>query len=341
MPKALWIVAVLVFMLAGALGAAFYEGWVRVPWASRYVELEAQLRDHGPVAVVGATPLGLRVEGGPLVPVARAPGVSAALAGRAPEGLVAALRAEHFDALMVRPGAPAVPGSVGATLTARGAVAGLSAGYVDPVATVYAPAERVEVSADDAARMVSVARLIMSGAVAPPERLFPESLRRSRPVELALVLREGHEPVIWRSARAGSLARALIDVSLAVLDRWATRQQDNLGRLRDALNTRSLTLAVFYEKGVLGARDEAFLRSVAASRVWSLGYERTTGWEYALPLAPWQSARDPVRTLAELTRDRGVPAPGYLRPELTLYRFRALQLIEESPGGPVQRYDPE
>ena len=45
--------------------------------------------------------------------------------------------------------------------------------------------------------------------------------------------------------------------------------------------------------------------------------------------------------LRALTRDRGVPPPGHLRPEITLYRFRALQMIERSPNGEVVIYDPQ
>ena len=39
--------------------------------------------------------------------------------------------------------------------------------------------------------------------------------------------------------------------------------------------------------------------------------------------------------MVTLSRERGVPAPGYLRPEVTLYRFRAVQLIEREPFGAV------
>ena len=39
---------------------------------------------------------------------------------------------------------------------------------------------------------------------------------------------------------------------------------------------------------------------------------------------------------ARCSSHRAVPAPGYLRPEVTIYRFRALQLVEQTPFGDVQ-----
>jgi len=270
------------------------------------------------------------------------PTFRAALAGTDTAALTTALRGGRFDALLVR--GDGTVGSTGSALSASlaryDALPGLSATYLDPIAAVYEPAERPEVSPEDAARMVAVARLILSGAVAPPERLFPESLRRARSVELALIVRDAQEAILWRSARGGSMGRALLDVSFAILDRWSTRQQERYGRLRDALRTRTLTLAFFYDKGVLGARDAEFLRRAANPARWSVGFERVSGWEYALPPAPGAPGVDPVVALTQLSHDRAVPLPGYLRPELTLYRFRAIQLIEQTPNGPVLAHDP-
>lgn len=337
----LWILGVLTFLVAVAVGVAWHEGWVRSPWSVRYAELSAQLRDRGAVAVVGGVPFGMpRVEA-PLTAADHDPRLRAALDGRDARAVAAALTAAHDDGLLVRTdAAPSSGGRVRDALASLRGASGLSATYLDETAAIYEAEAPVEVSDDDARRYVAVARLILSGVAAPPERLFPEYARRARPVELALIVRDGHEPVLWRSTRSGSLARALLDVSFAVLDRWSSRQQERYGRLRDALNTLTLTLAVFHDKGVLGARSDAFLRRAADPASWAVGYERLAAWEYTLPPTPWSRAQDPVAALRSLTRERGVPAPGHLRPELTLYRFRALQLIESSPNGPVTMHDP-
>ncbi|MBI5516353.1 MAG: hypothetical protein HY909_21390 [Deltaproteobacteria bacterium] len=335
-----WIGLVLLGLLGGLWGASWRLGLVRAPWHARYAELAAQLRDRGPVAVLGRAPLGLLAGDTPLVPVGRYPAVSRALAGGDSAAVARALRAGRVDGLLVTAGAPAGPsGAVSSALVALRPTGGLSAVYLDAEAALYEPAERVTVSPEDARRLVSVVRLVLGGATAPPERLFPEAIRRSRSAEVALVVRDGHEAILWRSNRAGSVARALLDVTFAVLDAWTSRQQARHGSLRDALRSRTLTLAIFYDKGVLGARDAAFLRRAADPRVWGVGFERLTSWEYVLPPAPWAPAPEPSEALGRLARDRGVPSPGIQRPQLTLYRYRALQMVEESAGGPVTLWD--
>lgn len=342
MRRSLWIVFVVLALVAGAVFAAWREGWVRAPWSARYDDLVAQLRDRGTIAVSGGLPVGMVLRDVGVTDVRRAPALARALDGDDPSAVTRALRAQHLDGLVIRAGAAREGGreSVHARLAALRPVRGLSTSYLDENASVVDPAEVWDLSVDDAQRLVTVARLILSGATAPPERLFPEPLRRTRPAEVALILRDGATPILWRSTRAGSVARGLVDVSFAVLDRWTTRQQEQYGRLRDALLTKTLTVAIFYDRGVLGARDATFLRRAVDTRVWSVGYERVTSWEYALPPTPGSAPADPVTLLRNLTRERGVPPPGHLRPEITLYRFRALQMIERTPNGDVSIYDP-
>lgn len=341
MRKLQWFVVFVVALVAGAALVALREGWIQAPWGARYAELSAQLRDRGTVAVAGEIPLAMPKGEVTLAPVSRFPALVAGLGQRDAASAVDAARRARLDGLLVR--TDAAQGATGSTLRALSelrAVRGFSAVYLDETAALYETADTVTITPEDAQRLVSVARLILSGAAAPPERLFPEEIRRTRPVEVALVVRDGNDPILWRSTRAGSIARAFLDVCFAVLDRWTSRQQERYGRLRDALTTKVLTVAVFYDKGVLGARTPAFLRRAADPRVWSVGYERLASWEYSLPPSPERPAPDPSEALRTLARDRGVPAPGYLRSELTLYRFRALQVIERAPYGPVEVFDP-
>jgi hypothetical protein len=336
-----WIAVVVLGLLGGVWVAAWRGGLVRAPWHARYAGLAAQLRDRGPVAVLGRAPLGLAPGDTPLVPVGRYPSLARALAGTDESAVGAALRSHRVDGLLVSAGAPPGPGgSVGARLVALRPVNGLGAVYLDAEAALYEPAQRVEVSPEDARRLVTVVRLVLGGATAPPERIFPDTIRHSRSAEVALVLRDGHEPILWRSNRGGSIARALLDVTFAVLDAWSNRLQERFGTLREALRSRVLTLAIFYDKGVLGQRTPEFFRRAANPRVWGVGFERLTTWEYVLPPAPWGPAPDPWAALVSLARERRVPAPGIERPQLTLYRYRALQLVEQSVGGVVTVFDP-
>lgn len=342
MRKLRFFAILVVVLLASLVLVAMRAGWITAPWSSRYAELTSQLRDRGTVAVVGSAPWALPSGDATLTSASHFPALAGALQRSDPAAVAAESRRQHLDGLLVRTDAPSGPAnSVSHSLSTMRPTAGLTAIYLDDVAALYETSEPLTLEVTDARRLISVARLILSGAVAPPERIFPDALRRTRPVEVALMLRDGHDPILWRSTRGGSIARAFLDVCFAVLDRWTSQQQERYGRLRDGLRTLSLTLAVFYDKGVLGTRSPEFLRRAADPRVWAVGYERLASWEYALPPSPWGRAADPNDALRQLTRERGVPAPGYLRPELTLYRFRALQMYELTPGGQVQVFDPQ
>jgi hypothetical protein len=316
-------------------------GASRLPFLAQPTELDAQLRDRSTVLVAGEVPWSVRRGETALASLAQHPEVARALDGRDEAAALAGYRRAHLDGLLVQTGAPLGPaGSALRDLAALRPAERFGAVYLDQDAALYEPREPLAVDPADARRLITVARLILSGAVAPSERAFPEYLRRTRPVEIALFVRDGREAILWRSTRGGSVARAFLDVCFAVLDRWTSRQTEQYGRLRDALRRLPLTVAVFYDKGVLGSRAPDFLRRAADPRVWAVGYERLAAWEYALPPSPWKPAADPTDALRALTRDRGVPPPGHLRPELTLYRFRALQLVEQSPAGDVTLFDP-
>lgn len=336
MRKALWIVAVVSVLLVVAAGAAWRGGLVRAPWANRYAALVEQLRDRGTVATLGGAPLGLPSIDATLVDARRVPGLGPALDAADGNAVGAAMARAHLDGLLVRTDGAvhARPDSVAARLAALRPVGGLTAVFLDETTALYERDEPVTLSAEDARRLVSVARLVLLGAAAPPERLFPEPLRRAHPVEVGIVVRGGNGPIIWRSTRGGSMARALLDGTFSLINRWSTNLTEAHGPLRNALLTRRLTVSIFHDKGVLGSHAPAFLRR-AAGPGWSVGYERLASWEYVLPPAPGEPTPDAASALEKLARERGVPAPGWLRPGVTLYRFRAVQLIEREPFGPV------
>ncbi len=333
--------ALVVALLAVGVGAAMHAGWLTAPWSARYAELSAQLRDRSTVAVVGRVPWGLVEGDATLTASSRSASLSDALSHGDEARVAAQYRAQHLDGLLVRTDSTqGAPRTVARTLSEMRASDTLTAVYLDDTAALYETRDAIEIAPDDARRVISVARMVLSGAVAPPERLFPEAMRRTRPVEVAIILRDGHTPILWRSTRGGSIARAFLDACFAVLDRWTSRQHERYGRLRDGLRALSLTVAVFYDRGVLGARSQEFLRRAADPRVWGVGYERLASWEFALPPSPWAPADDPTVALRNLTRERGVPPPGHLRSELTLYRYRALQLVENAPAGEVTVFNP-
>jgi hypothetical protein len=304
-------------------------------------ELAAQLRDRGTVAVVGGVPLGVARDEATFVSYESILPLNNVLESRDLAAAGPAFSSAHLDGLLVRTDdARGVPGTVRRRLEDMRAVPALSATYLDDVAALYESSERLAIDPAEATRLISVVRLILQGAVPPPERLFSDVVRRSRPTEVAVIIRDGHEPVLWRAVRGGSIARALIDATYAVLDRWSTRQQQHYGPLRDAMRSHEITIALFYDRGTLGERTDEFLRHAIDPHVYSLGFELLGRWEYALPPTPWSTLGDPVQALTSLVREHDVPPPGFRRPELTLYRFRAYQIIEDEPQGRVEIFDP-
>jgi hypothetical protein len=327
--------------LVGVLVFVWWRGLITLPFGRSHHDLELQLRDRGPVAVAGGVPFGLHRGETQLVDYQRYPALRAALEGRDPAPLADALRDSHVDGLMVRTDrALGAPGTVLRALSQLRAVQGVSASYLDDTAAIYEPRESVELEPDDARRLIAVTRVILQGASPPADRLFPPSIRRPYPAEVAVIVRDGREPVLWRAVRGGSISRALVEATYAVLDRWNTRQQQRYGPLREAVLAHPITLAVFLDRGTLGTRSTEFLARAVDPRVFSIGYEQLGRWEYVLPPTPWAPIAAPASAISDLANEHDVAPPGYLRPELTLYRFRAFEVIELEPQGAVQVFDP-
>jgi hypothetical protein len=324
------------------LATAWWRGLVTLPIGPNRRELAAQLRDRGTVAVAGPIPLGLRRDEATLRDYTHFPPLASALNGTDANAVARAVAREHLDGLMVRTDRTlGAPGSMLRRMSEMMPVNGMGATFMDDAAALYESAEPIAIESADAVRLVAVVRLVLQGAVPPPERLFPEAVRRSRPTEVAVILRDGHEPIIWRAVRGGSIGRALVDASYAVLDRWNTRQQQRFGPIREAIVTHPITIAIFHDRGTLGSRSDDFIRRAANPRVFAIGYEHLGRWEYVLSPMPWGPAQDPVQAITALVREHDVPPPGYKRPELTLYRFRAYQLVERDPQGDVEIFDPQ
>lgn len=342
MRRLLALFAAIALAAVALLLIAWWRGLVSLPFGPNHRELALQLRDRGTVVVAGGIPLGLRRDETPLVDYHRFPRVAEALEGRAVGAIGPAVAAQRLDGLLVRTDrAPGAPGTVLHRLSDLLPVSGLTATYLDDTAALYESTDPIAIDSASALRLIAVARLILQGAVPPPERLFPDAIRRANPAEIAVIIRDGHEPILWRAVRGGSIARALVDATYAVLDRWNTRQQQRYGPLREAILTHPITLAIFHDRGTLGSRSEEFLRRAVNPRIFAVGYEHLGRWEYVLPPTPWAPNGDPVAAIAALAREHDVPPPGYQRPELTLYRFRAYEIIERDPQGDVEIFDPQ
>lgn len=334
-------VAITSIATGGVVAKLAHVGLVTIPGTTVHPGLEAQLRDRGTVAVAGSVPFGLRHQDVSIVDYRQFAPLVSALDGRDANALAAALRAARVDGLLVR--TDRVQGAAGTVLRSLSeyhAVPDVSATWLDRDAALYEARERPTVSSDEAPKLIECVRLMVEGAAAPPERLFPELLRGARPAEVMVVVRDGAAPILWRAVRGSSVSRALVDATYAVIDRWNTRQQQAYGPIRQAIRRMPITVAIFYDKGTLDTREAAWIDRAVDARVFAVGYERLGRWEYVLPPTTGAPTRTASTALADLVREHDVPPPGFQRTDLTLYRFRALQLIEQTPGGAVQTFNP-
>lgn len=329
-------------MIAGlGVGWLAQSGAVSLPGITAHPGLELQLRDRGVVAIAGSVPFGLRRGDVSLVNYRQFGPLASVLDGRDPRALAAAMRGARIDGLLVRTDrSQGAAGTVLRGLSEYRAMPDVTATWMDRDAALYEVRERPMVSESEAPQVLECVRLMIEGAAAPPERIFPEPMRGARPAEVMVVVRDGASPILWRAVRGSSAARALVDATYAVIDRWNTRQQQLYGSLRQAIRRMPLTVAIFYDKGTLDTREPAWIDQSVDASVFAVGYERMGRWEYVLPPTGGAPSRRASVALADLVREHDVPPPGYQRTDLTLYRFRALQLIEQSAGGSVQLFNP-
>ncbi|MDP3275532.1 MAG: hypothetical protein Q8Q09_10080 [Deltaproteobacteria bacterium] len=338
-----WLVRLTVgtLLTVGSLGFAASRGWLSIPGLAAHAQLEAQLRDRGTMALAGRLPFGVSLGETRVDSYEVYPQLLAALHGRDRAAVANAVRATHVDGLLVQSNrALGTEGSALRAMSELRAMPGLTATWMEQDVALYEVKEQPEISADDASRLIECVRLMIEGAAAPPERVFPEPLRGARPAEVMVVIRDGGSPILWRAVRGGSVARALVDATYAVIDRWNTRQQQTYGSLRDAIRRMPLTVSIFYDKGVLETRQAPWIDHAVNSQVFAIGYERQGRWEYVLPTAPGIPARRSSEALSQLVREHDVPPPGYGRTDLTLFRFRALQIIESTAGGAITIVNP-
>lgn len=290
--------------------------------------IEAELRDRGRIAIVGSNDSSYSADGAQLV-VPEAD-LAAALAGRDEAALDEALSARGIAGVLVDGRRRRRGASIAARLSRYENVGVLSGVYLTPTAALYLRRRGLEVSENDGALLARAARQILGGARLPNVRSFPEPLRRSRSVEVLVVMRQGNRPRLWRSARGGSMARALITASSVARDRWIERETAMGGAIDDVLPTLSVDVLLLEEDGTIGDRSAAFLDRVI-TRAHGVAFEGEGSWHYLRPDATRERGRgSTIRAYTELFSDAGERTDSLERPELRLYRI-VTRLVGTSP----------
>lgn len=333
-PSRTWIPATIgaIAVLAGLTGVALWLGR-GVPGTEG---LAIELRDRGRIAVIGDDEL-LRIEaeGAELVPARDVPGLLEALAGRDEAALDRALLAAGIAGVLVD-GRAGGDGSEGATLEQRlrayASMESLRGVYLAPAAALYV--RRGGVYGLEPAMgevLARAARQLVGGSSTPLVRAFPEPLRRSRNVEVMVLLEQGGRPRLWRSARGGSIARALVTAASVARQRWTEREQAMGGDLDDRLPRMTVRVLLLEEDGTLGDVAAPFVERVFTD-AHGVAFEHRGSWHYLLPQATAERGEgSAMRAYAELFDDAGLPADSLGRDELRAYRLVARDVGTSPP----------
>lgn len=187
--------------------------------------------------------------------------------------------------------------------------------------------------------LARVARGILEGSPPPPLDAFPEELTRPQVVEVLVLLSGGSGPRLWRSARAQSIADALITASLAARQRWEERSETMGGPLGERLDQLDVQVALLFDDGTFDPGALSLIDALVKSQH-GVAYEQPARWRYLLPGAT-QAAATPTDAYRRLFRDNDLPEDSFDRRDLRLYRLR-MQIVSidqgsagsRRPGGP-------
>jgi hypothetical protein len=240
--------------------------------------------------------------------------------------------------LLVETQLAAASGSLGGRLAHFARLPGLQGAYFARTTALYGLDPVRDWSPQLRNGLAQVARRLLAGTTPPRLASFPEPVRRLEPVEVMVLLRQGTQPRLWRSARGSSFARALLTASAVARQRWVERSAALGGSIDKLLPQLSVEVSLLQDDGELGWRDPAFVDRVLLP-VHGVGYERKGSWHYLLPEATRRGGRRPSRAYAQLFADDGLPEDSLDNPELRPYRM-AVQIIGSSPA-PADRPQPD
>lgn len=271
----------------------------------------------------------------PEAPPSEPDGVSFIRAERIP-GFIEAIAADDIDALARALQEEGVRGLlVARDEGAEGKLGQLAKGlaeppfralFLDTKASYFEIDDRLELPSAYGAALARTARMILGGVPRPPLAYFPEELREVRSVEVMVLLRESGRARLWRSARAGSIASALLMASEAARDRWNERAEAMGGPLHTILPRLDLEVSFLIEDGTFLDRRPSFIaRQISPDH--GVGYEQTGSWRYLLPGRLDELGEERrARAFPLLFEENGLPETSISRADLRLYRIRVHQV---------------
>jgi hypothetical protein len=261
-------------------------------------------------------------------------GLTAALEGSDPDALGRVLREAGLQGLWV----PLVPdeslspdSSVRAQLCAGRSPPGLRGALLSSQGLLYVvdPTQwPVSLSQQVLGR---VARGILEGNPPPSVHRFPEALSRTQPVEVMVLLRDREGIRLWRSARGGSIAEALVTAAAAARERWTERTAAMGGPLEDRLEALDVEVSLLIDDGTFVEPSETLIDALVLPSQ-GVAYDQTSRWRYELPSATQRAGR-PSDAFAALFTHNDLLADSFTRKDLRLYRLRVEPLAVDQGSG--------
>ena len=285
-PRRGWLVALTVVVVAGLVVGGY--AWLSGRSLDGTSGLMTELQDRGRIAGVGGADLErLEVEGTDLVAASSVAGLAEALSGTDEGQLADVLTDAGVGNLVVdgrRGGSLEDDAALEARLRAYGNMSSLRGVYLTPTAGLYERRRGLMLDDELGEALARAARQIVGGARLPRIRAFPEPLRRTRNVEVMVMLTRGGRPRLWRSARGGSIARALITAASVARQRWQEREQAMGGPIDEQLPRMTVQVFLLEEDGTFDDRTPRFVERVFTEDH-GVAFELRGSWHYLLPRA--------------------------------------------------------
>jgi len=324
-------------LLVGA--TLLWTGIIEWPLAGDRGLAEA-LVQRGRVVVVGSPPQPPGpIKGTELLALQTQPELAKALAGSAPEALLAAMDAAKIRGLLVETAGEFAAESLAGGMARYAHIDDLRGLHLTPRAALYAPDPTRALSETDRYALATVARRIVGGARPPRITSFPARLRALRPAEVMVLLRQGPRPRLWRSARGNSIARALVTASVVARKRWTERESSMGGPIDRILPRLQLEVALLSDDGTVGSSEPGFIDRVFSDEH-GVAYEHKGAWRYLLPNATAQAGGGSASAAYhKLFKDDGLPPDSFGRPDTRIYRLWVETLASTEP--PANRAEAE
>jgi hypothetical protein len=182
--------------------------------------------------------------------------------------------------------------------------------------------------------LARAAREMLEGSEPPELADFPQALAQPQAVEVLVMLSSEGGPLLWRSAKADSIAQGLITASLAARTRWEERSETMGGPLQGRLDQLDVQVALLFDDGTFD-RSAISLIDALVKPVHGVAYEQPARWRYLLPRATL-AAGSPTKAYEALFQENGLPKDSFERADIRLYRIR-MRMVSVDQGSAGSR----